>query len=33
MDAMPLDEFLLHNLGCGKIKKIEVLKIITKGGS
>jgi hypothetical protein len=31
MDATPLDEFLLHHLGCGKIKKIEVPKIITEG--
>jgi hypothetical protein len=30
-DVTPLDEFLLHHLGCGKIKKIEVPKTITEG--
>jgi hypothetical protein len=32
-DATPLDEFLLYHLGCGKIEKIEVPKIIAEGDS
>jgi hypothetical protein len=33
MNATPLNELLLHHIGCGKIEEIEVPKTIAKGGS